>query len=85
MDDSKRAELDRRTMDSLGDEKVWRIDAYEGCGPVTMNLQLPTVTITDSEARFIVISPRQASLVSSRLESINDWLQYGEEDDRAEK
>jgi hypothetical protein len=68
-----------RRMDEQVSEKVWHIPGYEGSGPITMTLKLPEVTIRDSAGRYIVISPRQSAIVSSQLETINDWLQYGEE------
>ena len=81
MDGSKRDELERRGMAEQATVKVWTIPAYEGSGPVTMTLRIPDVRIADSEGRFIIVSPRQSAIVGSRLESINDWLQYGEEED----
>jgi hypothetical protein len=79
MDGSERDDLDRRGMAEQATVKVWTIPAYEGSGPVTMTLRVPDVRISDSEGRFIIISPRQSAIVGSRLESINDWLQYGDE------
>ncbi|HEV8555820.1 MAG TPA: hypothetical protein VGR06_05410 [Actinophytocola sp.] len=76
MDEGLQAEFDRRNLADQVNEKVWRIPAYEGRGPVTMKLLLPELTITDSDGRFIVISPRQSAVLGSRLETINDWLQY---------
>jgi hypothetical protein len=43
-------------------------------GPVTITLQLPEVTITDSEGRYIVIAPQQAEIVSSRMDEISCWM-----------
>jgi hypothetical protein len=80
MDKGEREKLDRRVMARQATEKVWHIPAYGGTGPVTMTLQVPDVTITDSDGRFIVISPRQSAIVSSRLECINEWLQHGDEE-----
>ena len=77
---SARDDLDRRTMAEQDTVKVWTIPASEGSGPVTMILRVPEVRISDSEGRYIIISPRQSALVGNRLETINDWLQYGEED-----
>lgn len=76
MDGSWREQIEKRVMAEQVTERVWHVPACEGAGPVTMTLRVPEVTITDSEGRFIVISPRQSAVVSSRLESINDWLQY---------
>lgn len=84
MDENRRDELDRRAMAEQITEKVWRVPGYEGAGPVTMTVRVPEVTITDSAGRFIVISPRQSAIVGSRLECINDWLQYGADDHDAE-
>jgi hypothetical protein len=75
----ERDEIERRRVEDEATEKVWRIPGYEGTGPITMTLRLPEVTISDSDGRHIVISPRQSAIVSSQLGCINDWLQYGEE------
>lgn len=69
----------RRLAEAIVD-KTWEVPGYEGSGPVTMSLRLPEVTITDSEGRYIVISPRQSEQVSSHMASISDWLRYGDED-----
>jgi hypothetical protein len=78
-------ELDRRLVAEQATEKVWQIPALEGAGPITMTLQLPQITITDSDGRFIVISPKQSAIVGSRLAVIDDWLQYGDEGDATEE
>ena len=45
---------------------------------------MPEVKITDSEGRYIVISPEQAEVVSSKMEGIACWLEDAEElDDNA--
>jgi hypothetical protein len=80
MDGSLREKVERQDMAEQVTEKLWHIPACEGSGPIVMTLKVPDVTITDSQGRFIVISPRQSAIVSSRLESINDWLQYGDGD-----
>jgi hypothetical protein len=80
MDGSERDNLDRRGMAEQATVKVWTIPAFEGSGPVTLTLRVPEVRISDSEGRFIIISPRQSAIVGSRLESINEWLQYGAEE-----
>jgi hypothetical protein len=80
VDDKAREELDRLRMAQQATEKVWRIAAYEGSGPVVMTMRVPEITITDSDGRFIVISPRQSAIISSRLGFINDWFQYGDDD-----
>jgi hypothetical protein len=80
MDGSERDNLDRRGMAEQATVKVWTIPAFEGSGPVTLTLRVPEVRISDSEGRFIIVSPRQSAIVASRLESINDWLQYGDEE-----
>lgn len=79
-----RDELDRKGMTEQATVKVWSIPACEGTGPVTMTLRVPDVRISDSEGRYIIISPRQTAIVSSRLESINDWLQYGDASDEGD-
>jgi hypothetical protein len=61
-------------------DKRWSIPAHEGHGPVTMSLLLPEVRVTDSEGRFIVISPRQSELVGDRMTDIASWLRDGDED-----
>jgi hypothetical protein len=73
-------ELGRQRLADAIVEKTWQVPAYEGLGPVTMTLRLPEVTITDSEGRYVVISPRQSGVVSMRMAAINDWLRYGDED-----
>jgi hypothetical protein len=40
MDEGLQAEFDWRNLADQVNEKVWRIPAYEGCGPVTMKLLL---------------------------------------------
>jgi hypothetical protein len=79
MDGTVREEIDRRRVADQVAEKVWQIPASEGSGPVVMSLRIPDVTITDSQGRFIVISPKQTAIVCNRLECINDWLQDGED------
>lgn len=61
-------------MDAAVVEKTWQIPAHNGKGPVTIALRMPEVTITDSEGRYIVISPQQAEVVSSRLDDISGWI-----------
>ncbi|HET9255685.1 MAG TPA: hypothetical protein VFO16_10845 [Pseudonocardiaceae bacterium] len=58
-------------------EKTWEIPAHGGKGPVTISLLMPQVTITDSEGRYIVISPQQAEVVSCRMGHIADWIEEG--------
>lgn len=74
MDSTEHEKLAKAIVD-----KTWQVPAYEGAGPVTMTLRLPEVTITDSEGRFIVISPRQSELVSATMNDISEWLCYGDE------
>jgi hypothetical protein len=69
------AEIERRIMSEAVVEKTWEVPAHSGKGPVTITLRLPEVTITDSEGRYIVISPEQADIVSSRMEDIACWLE----------
>ena len=66
MDGSERDDLDRRGMAEQATVKVWTIPGYEGSGPVTMTLRIPDVRISDSEGRFIIVSPRQSAIVGSR-------------------
>lgn len=80
MDGNHKEDIDRRRMAKQATVKVWTIPAAEGLGAVTMTLQIPEVRISDSEGRYIIISPRQTAIVSDRLESIDDWLQHGGED-----
>jgi hypothetical protein len=80
VDNTEADEVGRQRLAEAIVEKTWRVPAYEGSGPVTMTLRLPEVTITDSEGRYIVISPRQSGLVGMRIAAINDWLRYGDED-----
>lgn len=79
MDGNPKEDIDRQRIAAQATVKVWTIPAAEGLGPVTMTLQIPEVRISDSEGRYIIISPRQTAIVSDRLESIDDWLQYGHE------
>jgi hypothetical protein len=59
VDNTAADEVGRQRLADAVVEKTWQVPAYEGCGPVTMTLRLPEVTITDSEGRYIVISPRE--------------------------
>jgi len=79
MDGNTRDELDRKSMSEQATVKVWTIPAHEGSGPVTMMLRIPEIRIADSEGRYIIVSPKQSAIIGTRLESINDWLQYGDE------
>jgi hypothetical protein len=72
-----RAEIERRVMSETVVEKTWQIPAHGGRGPGTITLRMPEVTITDSEGRYIVISPAQADVVSSRMGDIADWIDEG--------
>jgi hypothetical protein len=80
VDNTEADEVGRQRLADAVVEKTWQVPAYEGSGPVTMTLRLPEVTITDSEGRYVVISPRQSGLVGMRMAAINDWLRYGDED-----
>lgn len=80
MDDTDRDRLGHRRLAEAVVDKTWRIPAHEGMGPVTMTLRLPEVKITDSEGRFIVVSPRQSGLMGMRMAAIHEWLTYGDED-----
>jgi len=80
MDSTEHAQHTMRRLAEAIVDKTWEVPAYEGSGPVTMSLRLPEVTVTDSEGRYIVISPRQSEQVGSHLASISDWLGYGDED-----
>lgn len=73
-------ELARQRLAEAVVDKTWQVPAYEGAGPVTMTLRLPEVKITDSEGRYIIISPRQSALVGMRLAHISEWLRYGDGD-----
>jgi hypothetical protein len=72
-----RAEIERKVMSEAVVERTWQIPAHGGKGPVTITLRMPEVTITDSEGRYIVISPQQADVVSSRMGDIVDWMDEG--------
>lgn len=80
MDGNPKEVIDRRRMAEQATTKVWTIPACERLGPVTMTLRIPEVRISDSEGRYIIISPKQTAIVSDRLESIDDWLQHGAEE-----
>jgi hypothetical protein len=71
------AEVERRIMSEAVVEKTWEVPAHSGKGPVTITLRMPEVTITDSEGRYIVISPEQADIVSCRMEDIACWIEDG--------
>jgi hypothetical protein len=68
-------EIERKIMDATVVEKTWEIPAHNGKGPVTIKLRMPEVTITDSEGRYIVISPEQADIVSGRMGDIAYWIE----------
>lgn len=80
MNDIERENLAKQRLADAIVDKTWHIPAYEGQGPVTMTLRLPEVRISDSEGRFIVVSPRQSELVGNRMTAISEWLTYGDED-----
>ncbi|HEV7652188.1 MAG TPA: hypothetical protein VGP26_28895 [Actinophytocola sp.] len=80
METTSRDELAKRHLAETEVDKTWQVPAYEGMGPVTLTLRLPEVKITDSEGRYIIISPRQSDLVSVRMAGISEWLRYGDED-----
>ncbi len=69
-----RVEIERKIMDATVVEKTWEIPAHNEKGPVTITLRMPEVTITDSQGRYIVISPEQADLVASRMGDIGWWI-----------
>jgi hypothetical protein len=56
-----------------------QIPAHAGRGPVTITLRMPEVTITDSEGRYIAISPQQADVVGGRMSDIVGWIDEGPE------
>ncbi|MGH2620975.1 MAG: hypothetical protein ACRDHG_10465 [Anaerolineales bacterium] len=70
-----RVEIERRIMSETVIEKTWEIPAHGDKGPVTVTLRMPEVTITDSQGRYIVVSPEQADLVSAKMGYIVDWIQ----------
>lgn len=72
-----RAEIEHKIMSETVVEKTWQIAAHGGKGPVTITLRMPEVTITDSEGRYIVVSPGQADVVSSRMGDIAYWIDEG--------
>lgn len=61
-------------------DKTWEIPAHSGKGPVTVMLRMPDVTITDSQGRYIMISPEQSDLVGARMSYISDWIRDGADD-----
>ena len=67
-------EIEREFTSETVIEKTWEVPAHSGKGPVTVRLRLPEVTITGSEGWYIVISPEQAKIVSSKMEDIAYWL-----------
>jgi hypothetical protein len=84
MENTEREKVAQQRLAEAIVDKTWEVPAYEGVGPVTMTLRLPDVTITDSEGRYVVISPRQSALVGMRMAAISDWLRYGDGDYAAE-
>ena len=68
-------EIERKIMDATVVEKTWEVPAHNGKGPVTITLRMPEVTITDSQGRYIVISPEQADIVSSKMSDIAYWFE----------
>lgn len=73
-------EAAKQYMDRVPEVKTWSVPANSTQGPVTIELRVPEIKVTDSAGRFIVVSPKQASLVGSRLVDIDDWLQLGDRD-----
>ena len=69
-----RVDIERKIMNETVVEKTWEIPAQGGKGPVTIALRMPDVTITDSQGRYIVVSPEQADLVSVKMSYIVDWI-----------
>lgn len=69
----KEAEL--RHMKAVPDEVVWTVDGVDGHGPVTMTLVVPQVTITDGAGRSIVVTPKQADVISARLTDLSCFVQ----------
>jgi hypothetical protein len=80
VNDIERENLAKQRLADAIVDRTWHIPAYEGQGPVTLTLRLPEVRISDSEGRFIVVSPRQSELVGDRMTAITEWLRYGDGD-----
>src|SRR2546430_16056839 len=57
VDENERDELFRRAMARSVTEKAWRVPGDEGARPGTLPLRVTEVPITDSDARFIFLSP----------------------------
>ncbi|MGH3717560.1 MAG: hypothetical protein ACRDRI_01730 [Pseudonocardiaceae bacterium] len=75
-----RVDIERKIMSETVVEKTWEIPAHGDKGPVTVALRMPDVTITDSQGRYIVVSPEQADLVSTKMSYIVDWIQDATDD-----
>ncbi|MGH3624280.1 MAG: hypothetical protein ACRDQ5_21250 [Sciscionella sp.] len=70
----------RQRMETQPTDRTWQVPAHHDKGPVTITLRLPDITITDSEGRYIVVTPKQSALVGSRLDHIYDWFTQDDED-----
>ncbi|WP_433263010.1 hypothetical protein ACQPZF_31035 [Actinosynnema sp. CS-041913] len=55
--------------------RKFTIPAYGDLGPASIELALPHVRVTDSDGHVIVITPRQAELVSAALDNITSWFE----------
>ncbi|GGP63635.1 hypothetical protein [Saccharothrix coeruleofusca] len=61
-------------MEKLATTRKWVVPAHLDHGPVTVELAMPEVRVTDSQGRFIVITPGQAELVGRRLDDAATWM-----------
>lgn len=55
--------------------RKWVVPAHLDHGPATVELTLPEVRVTDSQGRFIVITPGQAELIGRRLDDVATWME----------
>ncbi|MDQ3150235.1 MAG: hypothetical protein M3R63_00400 [Actinomycetota bacterium] len=69
-----RAALERRIVAAASASRHWEVASPDGKGPVTISVEMPELTITDSEGRHIVLSPEQSELVSARIGDITCWM-----------
>ncbi|SHG32088.1 hypothetical protein [Streptoalloteichus hindustanus] len=71
-------EIELKFMAEMPVEQTWEVPASpkQDGGPLTVSLRMPHLRITDGEGRYIVVSPDQAELLSSRLSDVYCWLRY---------
>ncbi|KAA2252129.1 hypothetical protein F0L68_36885 [Solihabitans fulvus] len=61
-------------MERTDVRKVWTVPAHSGMGPVTVEVELPKVKVTDSEGRYILIAPSQSETLGDKISDIHYWM-----------